>query len=94
MKEVQILGKIRFFIIEMSTQKKIEKMRLSKSQQFLFSRDNSRRQGVSDCPFHYGRNDVGDSVMLMTSWRWKFKDVDDRIFLLMTFFNGESVNNS
>ena len=31
----------------MATQKKIEKMRISKSQQFLFSTDNSRRWGVA-----------------------------------------------
>ena len=47
----------------MATQKKIEKMRVSKSQQYLFSRDNSRRWGVTD-DFWL---DVGDEFgMLMT----------------------------
>ena len=42
----------------MATQKKIEKMRISKSQQFLFSSDNSRRWGVATC--RQIRIDVGD----------------------------------
>ena len=46
-KEYNIRRKATIFRFKMATQKKIEKMRISKSQQFLFSTDNSRRLGVS-----------------------------------------------
>ena len=58
----------------MATQKKIEKMRLSKSQQFLFSRDNSRRWGVKGCyngtmQNRFLRLDIFSFVFHTVPWR-------------------------
>ena len=36
---------------------------------------------------HHGNSDVGDNVILVTSWWWQFYDVGDRIIILATLYH-------